>query len=70
MARFVDRQRELQEMDKAPRVAPGKEWQIHYVLFARAGFTDAARTEAEAVGAQLIDLEKLDTDLRMAMTEA
>jgi len=53
-------------VDKAPCVAPGEDWQIHYVFFARAGFTDAARAAAEAVGAQLVDLERLDADLRTA----
>jgi len=53
-------------VDKAPRVAPGDDWQIHYVFFARDGFTDAARAAAEAVGAQLVDLERLDADLRTA----
>jgi len=41
----------------------GKGWTVHYVFFARAGFTDAARAEAEMVGAQLVDLATLDTDL-------
>jgi len=43
---------------------------VHYVFFARAGFTDAARAEAESVGAQLVDLETLDADLRRALAEA
>jgi hypothetical protein len=51
-------------VDKAPLVVPGKDWQTHYVLFARAGFTDAAQAEARSVGAQLIDLNRLDADLR------
>jgi len=37
---------------------------VHYVFFARAGFTDAARAEAETVGAQLVDLMQLDADLK------
>jgi len=49
---------------KAPRVVPGEDWQVHTVFFARAGFTDAARAEAEAVGAQLVDLAQWDADLR------
>ena len=53
---------------KAPKVLrdlPGERegWQVHYAFFARAGFTDAARAEAESVGAQLVDLERLDADL-------
>jgi len=39
-------------------------WQVYYAFFARAGFTDAARAEAEAHGATLVDLARLDTDLR------
>ncbi len=42
----------------------GEGWLVHYAFFARAGFTDAARTEAEAANAQLVDLETLDVDLR------
>jgi len=40
---------------------------VHYVLFARAGFTDAARAEAESMGVSLVDLERLDVDLRQAL---
>lgn len=54
-------------VDKTPKVVPGEDWQTHYVFFARAGFTDAARREAATVGAQLIDLETLDADLRRAL---
>jgi len=51
-------------VDKTPLIVPEADWRVHYVLFARAGFTDAARAEAEATGAQLMDLETLDADLR------
>ncbi len=54
---------------KASRVAPGDDWQVHYAFFARAGFTDAARAEAELLGAALVDLERLDVDLRQALGE-
>jgi hypothetical protein len=54
-------------VDKAPLVLPGKDWQGHYVLFSRAGFTDAAQAEAASIGAQLIDLNRLDADLRLAL---
>ena len=59
--------RELIET-KTPKVLKdlpegGKGWNVHYVFFARAGFTAAARAEAETVGAQLVDLARLDTDL-------
>ena len=56
-------------VEKSPQVVPEDDWQVHYVFFARAGFTDAARAEAEAVGAQLVDLETLDVDLRRALAE-
>ena len=52
---------------KAPRVVPEPDWHVHYALFARAGFTDATRQEAEAHDAILVDLETLDQDLRQAM---
>lgn len=53
-------------VDKAPKFVPSEGWQVHYIYFARAGFTDAARQEAQTVGAMLIDLETLDNDLRNA----
>jgi len=53
-------------VDKTPKVVPSEGWQIYYIYFARAGFTDAAREEAQTVGAMLIDLETLDSDLRNA----
>lgn len=57
---------------KTPRVLKdlpdeGQGWQVHYAFFARAGFTDAARAEAGLVGAQLVDLERLDADLGDAL---
>ena len=42
----------------------GKEWDVYYTFFARIGFTDAARAEAKAHDAWLVDLAKLDRDLR------
>jgi len=36
---------------------------VYYAYFARAGFTDAAREEAQTVSALLIDLGRLDNDL-------
>ena len=56
-------------VEKSPQVVPEDDWQVHYAFFARAGFTDAARAEAEAVGAQLVDLETLDVDLRRALAK-
>ena len=37
---------------------------------AHSGLTDAARAEAESVGARLVDLERLDMDLRRTLAEA
>jgi hypothetical protein len=54
-------------VDKAPKVIPGDDWQVHCAFFARAGFTDAARAEAEAKGAMLVDLTTLDQDLTQAL---
>ena len=51
-------------VEKAARVVPGENWRVHYALFARAGFTDAARAKAESLGATLVDLETLDADMR------
>ncbi|MDY7075910.1 MAG: ATP-binding protein [Chloroflexota bacterium] len=51
-------------VDKTPHVVPDEDWNVHYALFARAGFTDAARAEAEAAGARLVDLATLDAGLR------
>jgi hypothetical protein len=45
----------------------GEGWKAHYAFFARAGFTGAARAEAEALGALLVDLERLDADLGRAL---
>jgi len=53
--------------EKAPKVVPGEDWRAHYAFFARAGFTDAARAEAETRGATLVDLARLDADLQQAM---
>ncbi len=52
---------------KAPLVVPGEDWQVHYAFFARAGFTASARSEAESLGATLVDLQRLDADLRGAL---
>lgn len=50
-------------VDKTGKVVPGRDWQVYYAFFARDGFTDAARAEAETIGAELVDLERLDADL-------
>jgi len=53
-------------IEKAPKVVPGQGWQVHYAYFAREGFTEAARDEAQLVGALLVDLATLDADLSVA----
>lgn len=44
----------------------GEGWRVHYAFFARAGFTAAARAEAESAGGQFVSLERLDADLQSA----
>jgi hypothetical protein len=63
----VDRAVVRELIEKAPKVAPGPAWRVHFAYFARAGFTDAARSEAEAAGALLVDMARLDDDLRAAL---
>jgi len=41
----------------------GEGWDVSYAFFARTGFTDAARAEARARSAWLVDLATLDRDL-------
>ena len=53
-------------IEKAPLVVPGDDWRVYYAFFSRAGFTDAARQEADAHDATLIDLARLDEDLQQA----
>ncbi len=48
---------------KLPRVVPGRDWRVHQVFFARAGFTSGARRAAAVVEAELVDLERLEEDL-------
>jgi hypothetical protein len=42
----------------------GEGWDVYYAFFARIGFTDAARAEAKAHDAWLVDLATLDRDFR------
>jgi len=42
----------------------GAGWTAHYAFFARAGFTEAAQTEAQSQDALLVDLARLDRDLQ------
>jgi len=58
--------------EKSPRLlrdladAIGEGWTVHYAFFARAGFTDAARSLAQDHGALSVDLDRLDRDLQTA----
>ncbi|MBN1136078.1 MAG: hypothetical protein JXM73_05810, partial [Anaerolineae bacterium] len=57
---------------KGPQVvkhlpALGAGWKTHYVLFARAGCTPAARSEAQALGVQVVTAAQLDADLRRGL---
>ena len=67
-ARVVGRKVLADLVAKTPRVAPNgaQDWAVHYVLFARTGFSDAARALAKEHGATLVDLKKLARDLRAA----
>ncbi len=60
--------RELVEV-KTPKVLKdmpdeGKGWQVQHALFARAGFSDAARTAAESAAVSLVDLAELAVGLQ------
>jgi hypothetical protein len=44
----------------------GKGWKVHYALFARSGFTPAAKAEMQQKTGLLVDLEALDTILGRA----
>ena len=46
--------------------ASGEGWTVHYAFFARAGFTDAARSLVQNHGVLLVDLDRLDRDLQTA----
>ncbi|MCB0123424.1 MAG: hypothetical protein KDE58_14315 [Caldilineaceae bacterium] len=42
----------------------GEGWEVHYLFFARVGFTDPAREYAEAAGARLLTLDRIDADMK------
>ena len=54
--------RGLQE--KAGRVVPDEGWQVHYAVFARAGFSTSGRSAGKAVGAELVELDRLEEGLK------
>jgi hypothetical protein len=51
-------------LDKTHQVVPtAGEWRIHYLFFARSGFTTAAQALAEEHQAQLVTLAQLEHDM-------
>ncbi len=46
--------------EKTGKVVPGEDWRVHYAVFARGGFTDAAREAGEEIDAKLVDLVELE----------
>jgi len=51
-------------VEKTARVVPDEGFEVHYAFFARGGFTEAARSAGEEVGAELVDLERLERGLK------
>ena len=49
---------------KSGKVLPAGEWRVHYAFFARRGFTPAAREAAGELGAQLVTLPEIESDIR------
>jgi hypothetical protein len=40
------------------------DWKVHYALFARRGFTQAAKYEMQRYGGYLVDLKMIDRTLK------
>jgi hypothetical protein len=57
-ARFLERARSILP-------TPAERWQVHYVLFARLGFTREAVEAGENVAARWVSLADIDADLRL-----
>ena len=51
-------------VDKTAGAVPGEDWQVHYALFARRGFTPAAMARARRLKAHLVTLDQIEADLR------
>jgi len=49
---------------KTGKVLPGDRWNVHYVFFARQGFTAAAQEEARKMNARLVTLERMEADIQ------
>lgn len=55
-------------VEKTDKVVPGgDEWNVHYALFSRRGFTPAAEKLAAARNALLVSLEQIERDIRRWM---
>ena len=51
-------------LEKRDKVVPKEgEWQVHYAIFARHSFTEAAKAEAASVSAQLVTLTQIESDI-------
>jgi len=57
-------------VEKTPMVMPKDGWQVHYVFFSKQGFTAEAESRAAGIGAQLVDLRRLEDDLAQPLNEA
>jgi AAA+ ATPase superfamily predicted ATPase len=49
---------------KTGKVLPGDRWNVHYVFFARQGFTATAQEEARKLNARLVTLERMEADIQ------
>ena len=63
VGRSVIRELIEEKMFKVLALLPHPNWTVHYVFFARRGFTDDAQVLAREHNAQLVDLTTLDRDL-------
>jgi AAA+ ATPase superfamily predicted ATPase len=52
---------------KVAEVLPGEGWAVHYLFFARHGFTAAAQAEARGINARLVILEQIEADIQSWM---
>jgi len=53
-------------VEKTPRVVPegGTGWRVYYIFFAREGFTEAARREAQQHSSTLLALAEIEKRLK------
>lgn len=57
--------------ERSPRVLArleGANWEVHFLFFARSGFTEAARQYAATAGARLLTLDVINADLKKSQT--